>query len=105
MDCKQSWKRLKDIKKIFPAHKSIISGTRAGAGHGGAGQRRDAPSGQRDPRSQPGGHGALMGGWAGAPSGGLGGMRPRAHRDAQGEVGASRRRWSSSWAQGDPAAW
>ncbi|XP_072588156.1 arachidonate 12-lipoxygenase, 12R-type isoform X2 [Vulpes vulpes] len=25
VDCKQSWKRLKDIKKIFPAHKSIIS--------------------------------------------------------------------------------
>ena len=26
MDCKQSWKRLKDIKKIFPANKSIVSG-------------------------------------------------------------------------------
>ncbi|XP_072796111.1 arachidonate 12-lipoxygenase, 12R-type isoform X3 [Vicugna pacos] len=26
LDCKQSWKRLKDIKKIFPAQKSIISG-------------------------------------------------------------------------------
>uniref|UniRef100_G1L7R4 Arachidonate 12-lipoxygenase, 12R type n=1 Tax=Ailuropoda melanoleuca TaxID=9646 RepID=G1L7R4_AILME len=25
VDCKQSWKRLKDIKKIFPANKSIIS--------------------------------------------------------------------------------
>ncbi|EPY86761.1 arachidonate 12-lipoxygenase, 12R-type [Camelus ferus] len=25
LDCKQSWKRLKDIKKIFPAQKSIIS--------------------------------------------------------------------------------
>lgn len=26
VDCKQSWKRLKDIKKIFPANKSFISG-------------------------------------------------------------------------------
>lgn len=26
LDCKQSWKRLKDIKKIFPAYKSVISG-------------------------------------------------------------------------------
>ncbi|KAM8813860.1 arachidonate 12-lipoxygenase, 12R-type [Rhynchonycteris naso] len=25
VDCKQSWKRLKDIKKIFPAYKSVIS--------------------------------------------------------------------------------
>uniref|UniRef100_A0A452QL72 Polyunsaturated fatty acid lipoxygenase ALOX15 n=1 Tax=Ursus americanus TaxID=9643 RepID=A0A452QL72_URSAM len=25
VDCKQSWKRLKDIKKIFPANKSIVS--------------------------------------------------------------------------------
>ncbi|XP_040856715.1 arachidonate 12-lipoxygenase, 12R-type [Ochotona curzoniae] len=25
VDCKHSWKRLKDIKKIFPGHKSIVS--------------------------------------------------------------------------------
>ena len=26
LDCKQSWKRLKDIKKIFPFYKTVISG-------------------------------------------------------------------------------
>lgn len=26
VDCKRSWKRLKDIKKVFPAYKTVISG-------------------------------------------------------------------------------
>lgn len=26
VDCKRSWKRLKDIKKVFPAYKTAISG-------------------------------------------------------------------------------
>ncbi|KAK2509334.1 hypothetical protein MC885_006596 [Smutsia gigantea] len=40
VDCKQPWKRLKDIKKIFPANKTVVSGMGWGipSGKGGSPQ-------------------------------------------------------------------
>lgn len=102
VDCKQPWKRLKDIKKIFPANKTVVSGMGWGipSGKGGSlliSSRREPQTRSRG-WTQPRRVGwekqdvppAAIASWAGTPSGGfLGNVALRPARGSQGGKGFS----------------
>lgn len=86
VDCKRSWKRLKDIKKVFPAYKTTVSGRgwgiRMGLGEPSDLWRQDSPGGRTLRSGKLGGRSGRTGGRSGelgerAPWRHVGKRRPR----------------------------